>query len=100
MALANGGVNARLLDCSDPHRFSSSEHRDRIGTSSTWVKADPTFQELLQLAIEFDERHFVGDTPPLTPMRESLLRCLELICEAVLDRHQRTNQFTLLRIRL
>jgi ABC-type lipoprotein export system ATPase subunit len=63
-ALADGGVNARLLDCSDAHRLSTSEDKDRIGNSLTWVKADPTFQGLLQLAIEFEERHYVGDIPP------------------------------------
>jgi ABC-type lipoprotein export system ATPase subunit len=63
-ALAEGGVNAHLLDCSDAHRLSTATHKDRIGNSSTWVKADPTFQGLLQLAIEFEERHFVGDVPP------------------------------------
>jgi ABC-type lipoprotein export system ATPase subunit len=63
-ALQNGGVNARLLDCSDAHRFRNATDKDRIGNCSTWIKADPTFQGLLQVAIEFNERHFVGDLPP------------------------------------
>jgi ABC-type lipoprotein export system ATPase subunit len=63
-ALANGGVNAHLLDCSDAHRPQNDTHKDRLGQSFTWVKADPTFQGLLQLDIEFDNRLFVGYTPP------------------------------------
>jgi len=64
-ALQNGGVNAHLLDCSDAHSFQGSTVRkDRLGQCLTWVKADPTFEGLLQLLIEFDERHYVGDVPP------------------------------------
>jgi ABC-type lipoprotein export system ATPase subunit len=64
-ALLSGGVNARLLDCSDAHSFRDAVARNnRLGQSFTWVKADPTFEGLLQLLIEFDERHFVGTVPP------------------------------------
>lgn len=64
-SLHNGGVNAHLLDCSDAHSFqAATAHKDRLGQCLTWVKADPTFEGLLQLLIEFDERHFVGDMPP------------------------------------
>ena len=63
-ALQNGGVNAHLLDCSDAHSFQAAAGRkDRLGQCFTWVKADSTFEGLLQLLIEFDERHFVGDVP-------------------------------------
>jgi ABC-type lipoprotein export system ATPase subunit len=64
-ALQNGGVNTHLLDCSDAHSFQAATGRkDRLGQCLTWVKADPTFEGLLQLLIEFDERHYVGDVPP------------------------------------
>jgi len=63
-ALHAGGVNAHLLDCSDAHSFKGATHKDRLGQCMTWVKADPTFEGLLQLLIEFDERHYVGDLPP------------------------------------
>ncbi len=63
-ALVSGGVNTHLLDCSDAHRLQNDTHKDRLGQCSTWIKADPTFQGLLQLDIEFDDRLFVGDTPP------------------------------------
>jgi ABC-type lipoprotein export system ATPase subunit len=64
-SLQNGGVNAHLLDCSDAHSFQANTGRkDRLGQCLTWIKADPTFEGLLQLLIEFDERHYVGDVPP------------------------------------
>lgn len=62
--LLAGGVNARLLDCSDAHASLGATDKDRLGNCLTWVKADTTFQGLLQLEIEFDERHWVGDLPP------------------------------------
>lgn len=57
-------VLGKLLDCSDAHDFSSSEHKDRIGNCFTWIKAEPSFQGLQQALHEFDQRIFVGDTPP------------------------------------
>jgi ABC-type lipoprotein export system ATPase subunit/uncharacterized small protein (DUF1192 family)/acyl-coenzyme A thioesterase PaaI-like protein len=63
-SLLQGGVNAHLLDCSDAHSLQNTSNKDRLGQCLTWVKADTTFQGLLQLSIEFDERHFVGDLPP------------------------------------
>lgn len=62
--LRAGSVNAHLLDCSDAHASQSTTEKDRLGNCLTWVKADTTFQGLLQLAIEFDDRHWVGDLPP------------------------------------
>jgi len=62
-ALAAGGVNARLLDCSDAHHLASSAEKDRVGNCFTWIKADPTFGGLLQALEEFDQRVFVGEEP-------------------------------------
>lgn len=62
--LRDSGVNDRLLDCSDAHRLSSSEDKDRIGNCFTWIKADCTFRGLLQAIEEFDDRVFIGDNPP------------------------------------
>ena len=62
-SLRTSHVNARLLDCSDAHSFSSSGQKDRLGNSFTWIKADTTFQGLRQAVIEFDDRVFVGETP-------------------------------------
>ncbi|MDR8364106.1 TrlF family AAA-like ATPase [Pseudomonas sp. JL3] len=57
-------VNARLLDCSDAHSLSTSNDKDRVGNCFTWIKADSTFQGLLQAIHEFDDRVYVGDAPP------------------------------------
>ena len=62
-SLQQAEVNCRLLDCSDAHVFRTAAHKDRIGQCLTWVKADPTFEGLRQLLVEFDERHFVGEVP-------------------------------------
>lgn len=63
-ALNKQGVRSYLLDCSDAHSFSSEQVKDRIGNSFTWIKADPTFSGLLQVANDKD-RIFVGEVPPL-----------------------------------
>lgn len=62
--LREANVNAKLLDCSDAHSLSSAKVKDRIGNCFTWIKADSTFQGLLQAIQEFDDRVFVGDDPP------------------------------------
>jgi ABC-type lipoprotein export system ATPase subunit len=61
--LLGSAVNANLLDCSDAHWLSNSDQKDRIGNCFTWIKADSTFQGLLQAIEEFDNRVYVGDTP-------------------------------------
>ncbi len=58
-------VNARLLDCSDAHSFSTSPDKDRIGNCFTWVNAAPTIEGLRHAIQEYDARVFVGDQPPL-----------------------------------
>jgi ABC-type lipoprotein export system ATPase subunit len=63
-ALKGANVNANLLDCSDAHSLSATKVKDRIGNCFTWIKADSTFQGLLQAIQEFDDRVFVGDDPP------------------------------------
>ena len=63
-ALVAGNVNDKLLDCSDAHSLSTSTVKDRIGNCFTWIKADATFDGLLQAIHEFDDRIYVGDNPP------------------------------------
>ena len=63
-SLIDAGVNSVLLDCSDSHQLSNSDQKDRIGNCFTWIKADSTFQGLLQALQEFDERVYIGDMPP------------------------------------
>lgn len=62
--LLDSNVKATLLDCSDAHAPSSSENKDRIGNCFTWIKADATFDGLLQAITEFEDRVFIGDAPP------------------------------------
>lgn len=62
--LTESNVKNTLLDCSDAHALSSSADKDRVGNCFTWVKADPTFDGLLQALTEFEDRVFVGDAPP------------------------------------
>lgn len=63
-ALKTANVNAKLLDCSDAHALSCTTVKDRIGNCFTWIKADSTFQGLLQAIEEFEDRVYVGDNPP------------------------------------
>jgi ABC-type lipoprotein export system ATPase subunit len=63
--LRGAGVNYRLLDCSDAHRFKDSADKDRLGNSATWICADPTLSGLKHALIEFESRVFVGEKPPL-----------------------------------
>jgi ABC-type lipoprotein export system ATPase subunit len=62
--LSEACVNPALLDCSDSHHLSNSDQKDRIGNCFTWIKADSTFQGLVQALQEFDDRVYVGDMPP------------------------------------
>lgn len=62
--LSESKVKATLLDCSDAHAPRASEDKDRVGNCFTWIKADATFDGLVQASTEFEDRVFVGDTPP------------------------------------
>lgn len=61
--LKNEGVNSYLLDCSDAHSFSSSDNKDKLGNTLTWIKANTTFEGLKQVIHEFDERVYIGEEP-------------------------------------
>lgn len=63
-------VNDLLLDCSDAHRSSNSENKDRVGKCFTWIKADPTFEGLKQIIHEPD-RLFVGGLPELLQRKKA-----------------------------
>lgn len=62
--LSESNVKATLLDCSDAHAPRASANKDRVGNCFTWIKADATFDGLVQAITEFDDRVFIGDTPP------------------------------------
>lgn len=57
-------VNDILLDCSDAHYLSSETDKDRIGNCFTWIKADPTFEGLVQILYEPNERIKISDSNP------------------------------------
>ncbi len=69
--LTESNVRNTLLDCSDAHALSSSADKDRVGNCFTWIKADATFDGLLQALTEFEDRVFIGDTPPKRLLVES-----------------------------
>lgn len=80
-ALLGAKVNDRLLDCSDAHSYCDAPHKDRIGKCFTWIKADPTFEGLLQVINEPDDRVFIGDLPPkLTHVRNNKTKYIQSIC--------------------
>lgn len=62
--LSNQNVKDLLLDCSDSHYLSTATDKDRIGNCFTWIKADPTFDGLLQILYEPDERVRILDSNP------------------------------------
>lgn len=63
--LSNQSVNSHLIHCSDAHYFSSNvKVSERIGHCYTWIKANPTFKGLKHALAEFDDRVFIGKTPP------------------------------------
>ncbi|MEJ7860887.1 MAG: TrlF family AAA-like ATPase [Pyrinomonadaceae bacterium] len=63
--LRTHSVNHRLIHCSDAHYLSSNlKTPERIGNSFTWIKANPTFEGLKHALAEFDDRVFIGKTPP------------------------------------
>ncbi len=62
--LIESNVKNTLLDCSDAHALSGSADKDRVGNCFTWIKADATFDGLLQALTEFEDRIYVGDAPP------------------------------------
>lgn len=64
-ALTQSGVNNHLFDCSDAHAYADSTYKDRLGNCFTWINADPTFRGLVHALVEYDDRVFVGKTPPL-----------------------------------
>jgi ABC-type lipoprotein export system ATPase subunit len=63
--LQNSKVNCHLLDCSDSHRFSESQDKDRLGRCATWIKGDTSFLGLQFALREFADRVFVGDKPEI-----------------------------------
>ena len=57
-----GGKPKPAISGSDAHRF--ADYGVFPSNRITWIKADPTFEGLLQVVIEPTERSFIGDIPP------------------------------------
>ena len=76
--LTNGGVNNRLLDCSDAHYNSTSVDKDRIGNCHCWVKAETTFEGLRQVLYEPDERKTVSLMTPQDKNSYQIIDHIEL----------------------
>ncbi len=66
-SLTESSVNDRLLDCSDAHRFSDSDDKDRIGKCFTWIKSDATFEGLKQALHDFEHRVKISESAPVIP---------------------------------
>lgn len=75
-------VNDLLIDCSDAHSFRDSKVKDRIGNCFTWMKADTTFEGLLQVIHEPKERIHIGKEPPklllVSKNRTKYIKSLEI----------------------
>jgi len=75
-----GGKPKPAISGSDAHRVADYGvfPNDRI----TWIKADPTFQGLVQVVNEPAERSFIGDIPPKLALvqqkRTKYIECVEI----------------------
>jgi hypothetical protein len=92
-SLTEGGVNDRLLDCSDAHQYADSHDKDRLGKCFTWIKADPTFEGLRQVVYEYSSRVHVADVAPIEPFLQIKKATLKYSEEASLSRGDRSDVF-------
>jgi energy-coupling factor transporter ATP-binding protein EcfA2 len=92
-SLTDGGVNNRLLDCSDAHRWADSPDKDRLGKCFTWIKADPTFEGLRQAVFEHPSRVHVADVPPIAPFLQIKKATLKFPPKTSLSHGERSDVF-------
>ena len=92
-SLTDGGVNDRLLDCSDAHRYTDSSDKDRLAKCFTWIKADTTFEGLRQAIFEFQWRVYVSDVPPIEPIFQIKKATLKFPAKTSLNRGERSDVF-------
>ncbi|MBQ8671538.1 MAG: PHP domain-containing protein, partial [Alphaproteobacteria bacterium] len=52
------GFSKPMIICSDNHNINNYSVK-----SSLWIKAEPTFEGLRQVLVEFEDRIFIGDRP-------------------------------------
>ena len=94
-SLTDGGVNDRLLDCSDAHRYTNSSDKDRLAKCFTWIKADTTFEGLRQAIFEFQWRVYVSDVPPIKPIFQIKKATLKFPAKTSLNRGSAQMYFAL-----
>lgn len=92
-SLTDGGVNDRLLDCSDAHQFADSSDKDRLAKCFTWIKADSTFEGLRQAVFEYRSRIHIADAPPIEPVLQIKKIKLNFSGNASLSRGDRSDVF-------
>jgi hypothetical protein len=92
-SLTDSGVNDRLLDCSDAHRYADSTDKDRLAKCLTWIKADPTFEGLRQAVFEYASRVHVGDVPPIEPFLQIKKATLKFPTDTLLSREAQSDVF-------
>jgi ABC-type lipoprotein export system ATPase subunit len=63
-SLRANNLNHRLFHASDAHYYADSGQPNRLGQTSSWVKADLTFRGLCRAVARFEDRVYVGDVPP------------------------------------
>jgi ABC-type cobalamin/Fe3+-siderophores transport system ATPase subunit len=92
-SLTEGGVNDRLLDCSDAHHYADSPDKNRLAKCFTWIKADPTFEGLRQAVFEYASRIHVADVPPIEPFLQIKKAMLKFPPNTLLSRGDRSDVF-------
>lgn len=92
-SLKEGGVNDRLLDCSDAHHHADSIDKDRLAKCFTWIKADATFEGLRQAVFEYPSRTHVADLPPIEPFLQVKKATLKFPANTSLSRADRSDVF-------
>ncbi len=73
-----GGKPKPAISGSDAHKI--TDYGAFPSNRITWIKADPTFEGLLQVVNEPEERSFIGDIPPkLTLVQQKKTKYIESI---------------------
>lgn len=92
-SLTDSGVNDRLLDCSDAHRYADSTDKDRLAKCFTWIKADPTFEGLRQALFEYASRVHIADVAPIEPFLQIKKATLKFPTDTLLSREATSDVF-------
>jgi len=92
-SLVDSDVNSRLLDCSDAHRLSSSTDKDKIGKCYTWIKSDTSFEGLRQAVHLYDDRVYLAEESPISPLRKITKVKLEFPIDSQITTGSTTSSF-------